>query len=75
MTPQLNYRAANEHIADLTRAAEHERFAQFAKHEGLLTRLMVRLRGHERLIGRRAPARLIVAESATRTADAAAAEA
>jgi hypothetical protein len=75
MNPQLNYRAANEHIADLTRAAERERFTQFAKHESLLARLIARVRSHERLIFHRAPARLSDGESATGTTDAAAAEA
>ena len=75
MNPQLNHRAANEHIADLTRAAERERLTRFAQHESLLARLTARVRGHERLIIQRAPARLSERESATGATDAAATEA
>ncbi len=63
MQPQLNHLVANEHIAGLRRAAERERFARDAKHEGLLTRLIAPLRGRGRLIAEHAPALRSEAES------------
>ena len=74
MHGELNHLLANEHIADLGRAAERERFAQFAKHESFLLRVVAQLR-RERAIRPPAPARLTNAETATGTTDAAAAKA
>lgn len=71
MHPQLNYLAADEHIADLKRAAERDRFARSAKHESYLSRVIARLRVRDRP----APARLSDAGSATGATDPAAAEA
>jgi hypothetical protein len=75
MNPQLNYHLAREHISDLTRAAERERFARFAEHESLLSRAITRVQGGERPLAHRAPTRLTEAESAPRATDPAAAEA
>jgi hypothetical protein len=75
MNPELNYHLAREHISDLTRAAERERLARSAKHESFLAQVIARVRGREHPLAHRAPARLTEAESATRTADPAAAEA
>ena len=72
MQPQLNHLVANEHIADLRRGAERERFARFARHESLLARLIAPVRGRGRLIVERAPARRSEAESAAAATDAAA---
>jgi len=75
MYGELNYCLSNEHIADLRRAADRQRFAQVAKHESFLVRLLARMRRRERPIADRAPARLSDAELRTRPTDAAAAEA
>lgn len=71
MQPQLNHLVANEHIAELRRAAERERFARFAKHESLLARLIAPVRGRGWLNAERAPARR-EAESPAAATDAAA---
>jgi hypothetical protein len=75
MHPELNYIAANEHIADLRRAAERDRFARSAKHESYLSRVFARLRVRDRPLGRPEPARRSDAGSATGATDPAAAEA
>jgi hypothetical protein len=75
MNPELNYHLAREHISDLTRAAERERFARFAKHESFLSRAIARVRGRGSPLAHRAATRLTEAESAPRTTDPAAAEA
>jgi hypothetical protein len=75
MNPELNYRLANEHIADLRRAAERDWFAGFANHESFLARAIARLRSRQRTVGHRAPARPSDAETATAVTDAATAEA
>lgn len=75
MQPQLSHLLANEHSADLRRAAERARFARLAKHESLLSRLIARLCGPKHSTGHRAPARLGNAEPATGATDAATAEA
>jgi hypothetical protein len=75
MHGDLNYRLANEHIADLRRTADGQRFAQFPTRESFVTRALTRLRRRERPIYDRAPARLSGAEPAARPRDAAAAEA
>ena len=72
MQPQLNHLVANEHIADLRRAVERERFARFAKHESLLAHLIAPLRGRGWLNAERSPARRRDAESPTSATDAAA---
>lgn len=72
MQPQLNHLVANEHIADLRRGAERERFARFAKHESLLARLIAPVRGRGWLNAERAPARRSEAESPAAPTDAAA---
>lgn len=70
MQPQMNHLAANEHIADLRRAAERERFARAAKHESPLARLIASVLGRGRLIAEHAPARRSKAESAQAATDA-----
>ena len=75
MNPELNYHLAREHISDLTRAAERERFTRSAKHESFLAQVIATVRGRKRPLAHRAPARLAEAESATRATDPAAAEA
>jgi hypothetical protein len=75
MNPELNYHLAREHISDLTRAAERERFARFDKHESFMSRVIARVRGRERLLAHRAPTPLTEAESATRATEPAVAEA
>lgn len=72
MQPQLNYLAANQHIADLRRAAERKRFARFARHESLLARLIAPVRGRGWLNAERSPAQRSEAESPTVATDAAA---
>jgi hypothetical protein len=69
------YLRANEHIADLRRAAEREQFARVTKRESFLTRVIARPRRRERPIGHRAPPRLSDAKPSTQAADAAAAKA
>ena len=75
MHGELNNRLANEHIADLRRAADRQRFAQVARHESFVVRALARLLRHERTVENRAPARLSDGEPVTRRTDAAAAEA
>jgi hypothetical protein len=75
MYGELNYRLSNEHIADLRRAADQQRFAPFAKHESFYVRSLARMRRRQRPIADRVPARLSDAELTTRPTDAAAAEA
>ena len=75
MHGQLNYIRANDHIADLQRAAQRERFAGLANHESFPVRALSRLRGRERTFGDRTQAQLSGAEATRRPTDAAAAEA
>jgi hypothetical protein len=75
MHGDLNYRLANEHIADLRRIADGQRFAQLARRESFVVRASARLRRGQRRIDARAAARLSDLEPATRPTDAAAAEA
>jgi hypothetical protein len=70
MQPQLNHLAANEHIADLRRTAERERFARVAKQESLLARLIAAVRGRGRVIAERAPAGRSEAEPVPAATDA-----
>jgi hypothetical protein len=70
MQPQLSHLVANEHIADLRRAADREHFARVAKHESLLARVIAVLRGRERLITERGPARRSETEPAPAATDA-----
>ena len=72
MQPQLNHLLANDHIADLRRAAEHERLAGLAKHESLLARFSALLRGRGGVIVERLPARRSEAASAAAATDASA---
>ena len=76
MNSELNYHLARDHISDLTRAAERERFTRSAtKHESFLAQVIARVRGRKRPLAHRAPTRLTEAKSATRATDPAAAEA
>lgn len=73
MQPQLNHQVANERIADLTRAAERERFARSTKPESLVSRMTAVLRRRRRPIGQPEQARLSERDSTTGATDAAAA--
>ena len=75
MHGELDHLLANEHVADLRRAAERQRFARFAKQDSSVARVMACLRRRERPISHRAPARLGDAEPTTGVTDAAAVKA
>ena len=75
MHGELNYRLASEHVADLHRAAERERFARSVPRESFLASVIARVRGRERRVAGRAPARVSDAQSAPGASGAAAAKA